>query len=140
MKRTAILERFHDKDRNMYFMVTETKQGRGEMWAGLYTLIASYVASILVPGVKLSMSKQHSGAVTAKCPYEKILKQSRYGQKHSCEDEHIHSRCQTVVCFGSDHQYLNFSKENQVQLVTNHKILKRQKKSARSKMNSSIFY
>jgi hypothetical protein len=41
------------------------------MWENPCISIALFVASTLLPWEKLKMYKQHSGAVTAKCPFSK---------------------------------------------------------------------
>ncbi len=44
------------------------------MWENYFISIALFVASTLLPWEKLNIYKQHSGAVTVKCPFARKTK------------------------------------------------------------------
>ncbi len=110
----SILECITDKDGNNRFSVTDKQLSRGK------NVGRSILKNCCICHKYLTEYNQTTFRfMDCKMPlWKKDRSNPAIGHYQSCMVEHIKSRCEVVGCYGSDRSYLNFPREQQVQLVS----------------------
>ncbi len=124
----SILEQITDKDGNSRFVITD-KQVRQGRKVGKSLHLNYYIChKYLTPMGDTECVQTTFRCTDCKMPLcENDRSNPTISREQSCGDEHINSKCKIVGCYGSDRQYSNFPKEQQVQLGINRKLARLQR-------------